>query len=271
MRTFESENFQITSKETATAKITCSNPEKKIDYSIIIPTYQEEKILDRVLGMYTKELRGRYNFELIVSDGGSTDRTCEIAEKHADKVIRHKEDRRQTIGEGRNRGADVAEGDILIFINADTYPADFPSFLNAIENFKIHSDKEIALACRCRGIPEEEKFIDKVFYSIHNPIIKFGTKLGLGYGRGECQVIKKKSFEAVGGYDEKVHAGEDFDLYGRLIKHGNIRYDSDLFVYESTRRFRKFGYMRVLSLWAMNALAVKLKGKSMSEDWEAVR
>jgi glycosyltransferase involved in cell wall biosynthesis len=262
-------------KEKEDAKIKMQIKEKpkktKVDYSIIIPTFQEEKILERVLSLYTQELKSKYNFELIVSDGGSTDNTIKIAEKYADKVIVHTKEKKQTIGEGRNMGAEAADGDILVFINADTYPADFSQFFSAVERLKDTNGSEIAISCHCRAIPEEERMVDRIFYSIHNPILKIGTKLGFGYGRGECQVIKKQAFKTVGGYDATVHAGEDFDLYGRLTKIGKIKYDKDLLVYESTRRFRKYGYFRVLSLWAMNAIAVKVKGKSMSEDWEAVR
>ncbi len=262
-------------KEKEDAKIKMQIKEKpktmKVDYSIIIPTLQEEKILESVLSLYTHEYKKKYNFELIVSDGGSTDNTIEIANKYADKVVVHDKAKKQTIGEGRNMGADVAEGDILIFINADTYPADFEQFFGAVGRLRDTQDSQIAISCHCQAIPEEERMVDRIFYSIHNPILKIGTKLGFGYGRGECQVIKKNAFKIVGGYDATVHAGEDFDLYGRLTKIGKIKYDTDLLVYESTRRFRKFGYFRVLSLWAMNAITVKLKGRSMSEDWEAVR
>ena len=95
--------------------------------------------------------------------------------------------------------------------------------------------------------------------------------LNYGFGRGECQVIRKDAFYKAGQYDETVHAGEDFDLYGRLTKLGKIRYDKNIFVYESTRRFRKFGYPRVLYLWVRNAIAVKMNGKSHTDDWEPVR
>lgn len=245
--------------------------EQTVDYSIIIPTYQEEKILEQVLTLYTPELQEKYKFELIISDGGSTDNTIAIAKKHTNKIAIHQKQVRQTIGEGRNKGADLAKGNILIFINADTYPADFDTFFNAVEKLKVSPTEQIALSCRCRAIPEEEQFIDRLFYAIHNPILKVGTKMGFGYGRGECQVIKKFAFEEVHGYDENLHAGEDFDLYGRLTKFGKIKWDDDLFVYESTRRWRKFGYAKVLSLWAINAIAVKIKGQSVSKDWDAVR
>ena len=92
--------------------------------SIIIPVLQEEKLLFRTMSIFTPERKRRFGLEIIVSDGGSTDATISIAKEFADKVICHTEQRRQTIAEGRNKGAEHAQGDIFVFLNADTFPAD---------------------------------------------------------------------------------------------------------------------------------------------------
>ena len=68
----------------------------------------------------------------------------------------------------------------------------------------------------------------------------------MGMGRGECHIVKRELFERAGGYDESLGAGEDFELYTRrLRKYGKIVICKDLTVYESPRRYRKFGYIRV--------------------------
>jgi glycosyltransferase involved in cell wall biosynthesis len=244
---------------------------KKPDYSVILPVYREEKILEAILSKYSPELQRKYNFELIVSDGGSNDKSVEIAGNHTSKIAVHTEARRQTIAEGRNRGAELAEGDVFIFINSDTYPADPETFFQSVQKFDIEQKDTIALSCRVRGFPEEEDCWDRIFYSIHNPLLHLGNLLNWGFGRGECQVVRREAFEKVGGYNKFIRAGEDFDLYRRLVKIGKIRYSRDIFVYESTRRFKKYGYVKVLSWWIINALAVKFKGHAVSEDWEAVR
>jgi cellulose synthase/poly-beta-1,6-N-acetylglucosamine synthase-like glycosyltransferase len=53
--------------------------ESNIMLSVIVPVYQEESILERTLSIYSDEFKNEYSIELIVSDGGSTDRTVEIA------------------------------------------------------------------------------------------------------------------------------------------------------------------------------------------------
>ena len=90
-------------------------------------------------------------------------------------------------------------------------------------------------------------------------------------GRGECHIISRKAFFESGGYDENLAAGEDFDLYNRLRKYGRVIFRNDLLVYESPRRYRKFGYAKVFLDWAGNSLSVFLFKRSISKSWEAVR
>ena len=101
--------------------------------SIIIPVYQEEKLLPNTLAVFTDTLKQKYKLEIIVSDGGSTDSTLAIAKEFADIMVCHTENRRQTIAEGRNMGSLVANGDIMVFLNADTIPAYPEEFLETLK------------------------------------------------------------------------------------------------------------------------------------------
>ena len=242
--------------------------------SVIIPVLSEEKLLEATLLSYPVELRKRFNIELIVSDGGSTDKTIEIAEMYADIVVRHTEPHKQTIAEGRNKGAEAATGDILVFINGDTIPKTPEQFFANICDWFNGNDKNkscSALACPVYVAPEEIIFKDKLFYTFHNFYVKLLNLIGLGMGRGECQIVRSEIFKKVGGYNPLIAAGEDFDLYHRINKIGHIGFADNLLVYESPRRFRKFGYFRVLASWSVNSIAVLFYGKSVSDEWEAVR
>ncbi len=242
--------------------------------SVIVPVYMEEKILDSTLSVYTPELRRKYNVELIVSDGGSTDRTLEITEKYADKIVLHKEKRRQTIAEGRNKGAEIAHGDILVFINGDTVPANVEFFFEYISRIKDADSKHkdaAAFACTVTVAPSEKLFKDTIFYSVHNHYVRLLNKIGIGMGRGECQIVLTDVFKKVNGYNDSFTAGEDFDLYRRISKVGKIHFIKDIVVLESPRRFRKFGYVRIISSWILNSLSVILFKRSVSKEWEAVR
>ena len=55
--------------------------------SVVIPTLNEEKLLPRMLAQFTPELRSAHRLQLVVSDGGSSDRTLEIARLAADTIV----------------------------------------------------------------------------------------------------------------------------------------------------------------------------------------
>jgi len=238
--------------------------------SIIIPAYNEEKLLPQILAQFPPALRSRKNAEIIVSDGGSTDGTVEIAEREGAVVVQHREDRRQTIAEGRNQGAAAARGEILVFINADVRISDADLFLAEAE--RLAADTRVAgVTSVVHVFPEEEIFADRLFHLWHNSYVRFLNFIGEGMGRGECQILKAEMFRRVGGYNAAMVAGEDYDLFRRVRKNGRIVMMSGVTVFESPRRFRKYGYLHILWGWTRNALAVIFRNASSSEEWEAVR
>ena len=271
-----SEKYDISSAVYSTSDVELMEKKSKVKpmISLVIPVYMEEKILESNLVNYTKELRERYSFEVIVSDGGSSDRTVEIARKYADKIVVHNRKTRQTIAEGRNRGADVSSGDVIVFLNGDTFPAYIEEFFDVIFRFakkNIEYKKYSALACYVSSLPEEEQLKDKIFYTLHNSYVHFLNLIGLGMGRGECQVVRSEDFKKINGFRDSIVAGEDFDLYNRLTKIGKIKFERKLHVLESPRRFRKYGYTKTIFFWTINSLSVMFLGKSYSKEWEAIR
>jgi glycosyltransferase involved in cell wall biosynthesis len=86
--------------------------------SIIIPTLNEEENIDLCLHSFQEQTVDRESYEIIVVDGGSRDRTTEIAREYADIIIPQK---RRGIGGARKDGAEASRGDILVFTDADTF------------------------------------------------------------------------------------------------------------------------------------------------------
>jgi glycosyltransferase involved in cell wall biosynthesis len=248
-----------------------SHPSKRL-ISVIIPSFQEEKIITSLESVYTSELKSKYNFEVILSDGGSTDKTVALARNFADKITVHTSVNRQTISEGRNKGAEIAEGEVLVFINADTYPKDIDKFFTYITNWAKNPKTTFhAIACEVHGFPEEITKSDELFYSLHNKYVNFLNKINLGMGRGECQIVHRDYFKKVNGYNPLIVAGEDFDLFRRLSKITKIKFEPELVVLESPRRFRKYGYLKTIWFWTLNSIAIIFLGKSYSKEWEAIR
>ena len=238
--------------------------------SIIIPTLNEEKLLGRMLQQFTPEIVSRYSLELIVSDGGSTDATLPIARRFAHRVIENEEGIKQTISIGRNRGALAASGEVLVFLNADTLIQNIDAFFHAIQR-EVTLPGIAAVTCSVSVYPSEERPIDARYHGFYNWFFFMMNRVGMAMGRGECHVMRKEIFRTVHGYADRIAAGEDYDMFRRLEKCGRVKFLRDIVVYESPRRYRKYGYAFVTASWFMNFLAVFFLRRSILSEWKPVR
>jgi glycosyltransferase involved in cell wall biosynthesis len=238
--------------------------------SVIVPTLDEQKLLPRMLQQFTPELMAEYGIELIVSDGGSADRTVAIARTYAHKVVENTEHFRQTIAVGRNLGAEYSAGDILVFMNADTLFHNPDVFFQRV--LLEMSDPLIAgLTCSVEVYPHERISADALFHAFFNALFYLMNSIGMAMGRGECHIIRREAFKAVAGYSGRIAAGEDYDMFRRLSKIGRVRFLKDLVVYESPRRYRRYGYTSVTLSWFLNFLSVFFLSRSLLRHWKPVR
>ncbi len=236
--------------------------------SIIIPTLNEEKIIAKTL----ESLKSiRVPCELIVSDAKSSDSTALLARPLADKVVIHDGEYRQTIAEGRNKGAVVAHGEILLFLDADcTIPNPetfFPKVLLHFENPDI-----VALTVPYKVPPDVATRGDRIMERIVSTLFRISNNVfHNGRASGEFQMMRKSAFEKVGGYNSALVVGEDIDMFSRLSKTGRTYFDSSVFIYHTGRRAHTIGWPRLLVLWLLNGFSVAIRGKSYSKEWKPIR
>ena len=176
------------------------------EISIIIPTLNEEKTISQCLGTVVN-IPG---IEIIVSDGGSTDSTVEIAGQHSDvKVVSSLAGRSIQM----NNGAACARGEILLFLHADC-------ILPREDVLKIRqifdSGKFVGGAFQIRLLS------DKFTYRWLEMGINFRSKaFKLPYG-DQGLFVKRSIFERLGGFRE-MPICEDLDFVYRLRrKYGEI-------------------------------------------------
>jgi glycosyltransferase involved in cell wall biosynthesis len=238
--------------------------------SIIIPTLQEEKLIETMLKALKSGLTVPH--EIIVSDGGSRDQTAALARKYADKVIVYTGVKRQTIAQGRNDGAKAAAGDILMFLDADCFLNNPNEFLQKI-NQKFSADKDlVALTGWLLIQPEERTFFDQIIPPIVSASYWFlNNVLHHGGASGEFQAIRRTAFEQLGGYREEMTAGEDIDMFSRLSRIGKTRLARDLVIYHTGRRVHKIGWPHLLTLWFLNTVWLIVWRKAYSEEWVPIR
>ena len=238
--------------------------------SIIVPTLNEEKVIAKTLSAL-KALRV-VSYEIIVSDGGSTDRTVELAKKYADKVVVHDRKTRQTIGGGRNAGAAVATGEYLLFMDADVFIPNINEFFQqTLERFE--KDRGLCgLTVFLKVLPEHVTLSDKMFFGLVNRVYQFyNNVLHLGMASGEFQMVRASAFKQVGGFNGALVVGEDNDLFGRLSKVGRTWVETGLFVMHTSRRAHNVGWAKLLSLWVINLVYNKVIRRSFSKEWKVIR
>jgi glycosyltransferase involved in cell wall biosynthesis len=240
----------------------------ELKVSFIIPALNEEKRI-AVLIYNIKKLDENYNYEIIVADGNSTDKTREIAEKMGAIIIRDNKDAPKTIANGRNTGASLASGEIFIFCDADTVMKDPKIFLTEI--FSVFKDPLIIGGVpRLSIFPDETNWKDKIFHSLFNYIVRFSFMTKTPICGGQCQIVRENSFREVNGYNVNIVHEEDSDFFRRLRKIGKLHFFSKLMVYESPRRYRRFGYIILFLQGVYSLVYQQIFKKNVFKEWRRI-
>lgn len=197
--------------------------------TVIIPALNEEESIIACLESLTAQTIPRDSYEIIVVDGGSSDNTRALALTLADRVITQK---RPGIGGARGDGAEAANGDILVFTDADTrHPA---IWLETIGDVLTKGGYDV-----CTG--------PVWFYNrtIRSCIIQGWRQyylllhyFGFYWLIGSNFAVKKDRYTNVGGH-RNISILEDYDLSLRLSEAGaRCTYDRRTEVFTSARRLK---------------------------------
>lgn len=237
--------------------------------SFVIPTLNEIKTIETTL-QCVSAYSGEH--EIIISDGNSEDGTVEVARGYADKVIVYDKPERQTIAMARNMGAAAAEGDYLVFLDADVVIPDIDHFFAiAEENFR-RNDALLALTGRYKVLPDASTAFDRFMFTMLGLQFRFQNNLlGIGGAGGEFQMMLADAFRTVGGFNERLAAAEDMDLFRRLSRVGRTRFEPDLTVYHTGRRAHTVGWPTLIWEWFSNSTSVFFLKRSASKEWTVIR
>lgn len=230
--------------------------------SVIIPTLNEEKYLPILL---TSLRQIDSPLEIIVVDGGSTDRTAVVAEA-AKKSFCHGTTfkfvalNKKGIALQRNVGASYATSDILLFCDADIVAPTTAEHCSIITDF-IAGGHLVATSLM---VPLEKTLLTRAVHTLAH----FGQKLLARGGRpffgGAYLLTRKEVFQSIGGFDEHLRVSEDIDYSLRAAQKGTFNiYNVPISV--STRRFQKYGYRWVFQN-PMTLVRLVRKGKITNEE-----
>jgi rSAM/selenodomain-associated transferase 2 len=196
--------------------------------SIVVPVYNEEATIVELL----EGLSSERSAEIIVVDGGSTDRTAEFAAPRA-RLIRSEMGRAAQM----NAGAAAASGEVLLFLHADVRleAGSLDQIRRAMEDGTIVGGN---FDIRYEG--------DDWAASIFTRINRWRRNWGILYGDSGI-FCRRSAFERLGGY-RSWPILEDYDFARRLSKAGRLALLEDP-IWVSDRRWRKSGLLQTLSSW----------------------
>jgi glycosyltransferase involved in cell wall biosynthesis len=180
-----------------------------VKISVVVPAFNEERLLDKSLAQIKSAanvfLQRGWEFELIVCDNNSTDRTAEIARAAGAQVIFEPVNQ---IARARNSGAAAATGDWLIFVDADSQPC--------AELFSEVAEKIISGDCLAGGatIRLDEHYLPaEIITGLWNCVSRIFKLLA-----GSFIFCDAAAFRKIGGFSNELFAAEELELSKRLKK-----------------------------------------------------
>ena len=230
--------------------------------SVVVPAFNEQNYVGETLASLNRakiflQARTDCQVEIIVVDNNSDDSTQDVARSMGARIANESE---HNIAKVRNTGAQLARGEVLLFVDADTLVPE--TLLSRV--FEVMSDRS------CFGGAVDTDYRPRKLTI--QAYVQFWRMIGkaAAMAQGATQFLRKDIFLRLNGYDETLFMGEDVDLYWRLRKlarqqNGHVRFLDDIKVIPSTRRFDSWPLWRTL-VWT-NPLYI-LPSRRRASRWD---
>ena len=215
-------------------------------FSIIIPTLNEAKYLPKLLANLKDQTM--HDFEVIVVDAKSADKTLLVAEKFRPKLplLTLITSPKKNVSYQRNLGVKKASAKVLLFIDADTQLPKF--YLDGIK-YKLSKNPADIFITWLR--PDTSNGQDKAIAAIINLGFEAGKFIDKPTGMGAMLGITKTAFKKLQGFSSDIHYAEDQEFIRRAVE-ANLKFiifKDPMYVY-SFRRFRQQGTLKALRKYA---------------------
>ena len=209
--------------------------------SIVVPSYNEEAGIERCLASLADQTLPRNEYEVIVVDGNSKDRTRELAAPYADAVFVQTSPK---VGGARNDGVLAASAPLIATTDADcVLPRDW------VERVRDDLGRDGVVLVYGTVRPIEATLKNRLSLGLANLFSALGYRTGrLYYTLGCNTAFRKDAFVRAGMY-RTIDAGDDLEIARRMVREGRVLFDPKLRVGFSMRRYEQFGTLRSLYQW----------------------
>jgi len=214
-------------------------------FSVIIPLYNKERFVEKTLKSVLAQ--SFTDFELIIINDGSTDKSAEIVTGFKDERIRYFSEDNQGVSAARNFGITKAASKFITFLDADDYW--YPDFLQEMfRNIGRFPEQKIFTAAIEIEMPEKifpaQYSVEKKSEPQHLDYFESSSKTTIICT--SCAVFHKSIFEKVGDFDTQIRSGQDTDLWIRMGLIFKVVFSSKIlarYVYDSQSLSKNVAYL----------------------------
>ena len=225
--------------------------------SIVIPCRNEERMIGKTLRSLAKQTIVSRDTPVFIADAFSTDNT-----RHVIKIFSSRLNITVIEGGlpavGRNRGAAMVNTRYVLFLDADVELADEYTLENALHNAERN---ELDLIIPCLKIINAGP-LDRLFESCYYLTAK--TKILGSFGAGMFLFLRTEAFKRIGGFNENLALGEDWELT-RQIDRRRFEICDNVVAYTSNRRFENMGYWNTFYMWCSIAFNKRYRDRGHLE------
>lgn len=212
--------------------------------SVVIAAYNEEQRIARCVQAVSDQTFPRENYEILVIDNNSTDKTAEIAKKLGATVISYTE--KQGAVSTKQFGVEKARGEIIAITDADSIPNK-----NWLENIdKLMQNKRLM----CVGgtvLAATDGEVLKFSFVLYDLLAWLNQLFGISLVWGPNMAVRKSAFVELGGFNLDLKTSDDWEFILRVQKKFGIRstlYTRKLQTKTSPRKHRSIATMIPYSL-----------------------
>jgi glycosyltransferase involved in cell wall biosynthesis len=224
-------------------------------FSIIIPTLNEEKFIPHLLKDIVHQTF--LDYEVIVVDSYSEDQTKKVVQQFSISSLRFYEIKDRNVSSQRNFGADKAQGQYLVFLDADARINRF--FLKNLYRL-IYKRKGLIFIPSLATNMRDPQY--KAIFSFLNLIIEVSQKLNKPVSSGGSMICEKNFFHLIGGFEKDLFLCEDHHLVQKARLWGvRAVFMNKIKVVFNLRRMQKEGELKTFYQIIKSTAYMLLKGE----------